>query len=174
MLLALIAAVPASAGQAGPVTILFQAATTARDQYGGHTAGSFTMSGRFADGGNVRTSYRFAGPDVDGMATLSGARGVFTIAMRGTLDGVVGGRQNAGGRWRLCGGTGRYKHAAGSGLWESVADFGAAPPGLLLPEMRGAFYGLMVRGSVARRPGTLGVSCSPRTTTPHYPHVPIH
>ena len=103
MLLALIAAVPASAGQAGPVTIRFQAATTTRDQYGGRTSGSFTMSGRFADGGTVRTS-----------------------------------------------------------------------PGLLLPHMRGAFYGLLARGSVAKRPGTLGVACSPRSATHQYARVAIH
>jgi hypothetical protein len=173
-LLALLVAVPAAAGQAGPVTIYVQAATTARDQYAGHTTGSFMMSGRFSDAGTVSTSYRFAGPDVDGMATLIGARGVFTIALRGTVDSVVGGRQNGGGRWRLCGGTGPYKRAAGSGLWESVADFGSAPPGVLLPDMRGAFYGRLARGSAARRASTLGVSCSPRSRIPDYHRVPIH
>jgi hypothetical protein len=148
--LALAAAVPAAAGQAGPVTISVQASTTALDQHGGRTAGTFMMSGRFADAGTVSTSYRFAGPDVDGMATLSGARGIFTIALQGTVGRVVDGRQNAGGRWRLRGGTGRYKRAAGGGRWETVADFGSAPPGMLLPEMHGAFFGRLARGSAAR------------------------
>jgi hypothetical protein len=174
MLLALLAAVPATAGQAGPVTIAFQANTTTRDQHNGRTAGSFTMSGRFADTGTVTTSYRFAGPNVSGMATLSGVRGVFTIALRGTVASVVDGRQSGGGRWRLCGGTGPYKRAAGSGLWESVADFGSASPGALLPAMHGAFYGRLARGSVHQRPGTLGVSCSGPSRTPSYHRVPLH
>jgi hypothetical protein len=174
MLLALVAAVPATASQAGPVTIAFHTSVTSREQFSGRTAGSFTMTGRFADAGTVTTSYRFYGPDVNGMATLSGARGVFTIALRGTVTSVVDGRQSGGGRWRLCGGTGPYKRASGSGLWESLADFGAAPPGMALPEMHGAFYGRLARGVVQQRPGTLGVSCSAPSRTPINHRLPPH
>jgi hypothetical protein len=174
MLLALVAAVPASAGKAGPVTIHFHAATMTRDQFAGRTSGTFTMSGRFADTGTVTTSYRYAGLNVNGTATLMGTRGIFTMALRGMLGQVAGGVQNGAGRWRLCGGTGPYRRASGSGLWESVADLGSAPPGTLLAEMRGAFYGRLARGSVARRPGTLGVSCSAPSRTPEFHRLPPH
>jgi hypothetical protein len=168
MLLALLAAVPASAGQAGPITISFHAATMARDQFAGRTSGTFTMTGRFADAGTVRTSYRYAGRNVAGTATLIGSRGIFTMALRGRLSPVAGGVQNGAGLWRLCGGTGPYQRAAGSGLWDSVADFGSA----LLPDMQGAFYGRLARGSVTRPPGTLGVSCSAPGRTPTYHRLP--
>jgi hypothetical protein len=161
MLLALITAVPASAGQAGPVTISFHAGTMTHQRFAGRTSGTFAMTGRFTDAGTVTTSYRYAGRNVDGTATLIGTRGIFTVALRGTLSRVADGVQNGAGFWRLCGGTGPYKHATGSGLWDSAADFGSSPPGMLLPDVHGAFYGRLARGSVARAPGTLGVSCSP-------------
>jgi hypothetical protein len=159
MLLAFIAAAPASAGQAGPVTIAFDAASSTPNQAAGQMAGTFTMTGRFADTGTVTASYRFAGPNVGATATLMGARGIFTIALTGRVGRVVAGHQTAGGRWRLCGGSGAYRHAAGSGLWEHVADFGVAPRGMSPPAMRGAFYGRLARGSVPRPPGSLGVRC---------------
>jgi hypothetical protein len=159
LLLALIAAVPATAGQAGPVTIAFQAASPTPSQTAGHMAGTFAMSGRFADTGIVTTSYGFAGSSVGATATLTGTRGIFTIALTGRVGRVVDGRQTAGGRWRLCGGTGAYRHAAGSGLWEHVADFGVAPRGMSPPAMHGAFYGRLARGTVRRPPGSLGVRC---------------
>jgi hypothetical protein len=174
LLLALTAAAPASAGQAGPVTISFHAATMTRDPFAGRTSGTFMMTGRFADAGSVTTSYRYAGPNVHGTATLMGAGGIFTIAMRGTLQNVVNGVQNSGGRWRLCSGTGPYKRATGSGLWDTAADFGSAPPGMLLPDLHGAFYGRLAKGSVARRPGTLGVSCSPKARAAADLRAPVH
>ncbi len=151
----------ASAGQSGDVTIGFQAAGTTRDANAASMIGTFAMSGRFADSGTVRTSYRFATPYVGGTATVMGARGIFTISMRGRLGPVVDGGQSVGGRWRLCGGTGVYRHAHGSGLWEAVADLRGAPAGTGAPEMSGTFYGLLARGRTARPPGTLGVTCSP-------------
>jgi hypothetical protein len=122
------------------------------------------MTGSFADAGTVRTTYRFAGPSVGGSAMVMGARGIFTLSLRGTLGPVVDGRQSAAGRWRLCGGTGAYRHAHGSGLWDAVADPPAAPGGMTAPVMHGGFYGRLARGRTARPPGSLGVPCRPGVT----------
>jgi hypothetical protein len=157
----------AAAGEpAGPVTIAFQATGPTLEQPGTGAAGlfsmagPFSMTGSFADAGTVRTTYRVAGRYVGGSATVMGTRGIFTISLRGTL--VPGGesRQSAAGRWRLCGGTGAYRHARGSGLWDAVADLRTASAGMTAPTMRGGFYGRLARGRTARPPGSLGVPCT--------------
>jgi hypothetical protein len=164
-----IAAAPAAASEpAGPVAIAFQAAGTTDDpRVAADTlsvTGRFSMTGSLADAGTVRTTYRFAGRHIGGSAMVMGARGIFTISMRGILGPVVDARQSAAGRWRLCGGTGAYRHARASGLWDSVADLRAAPVGMSPPAMRGGFYGRLARGSTASPPGSLGVPCTPGVT----------
>ena len=107
--LTLIAAAPAAAGASGQLTIDFQATTTGGDQHASRTVGTFSMTGARPDAGTAITAYRVAGTRVDATATLIGAHGILTIAMRGTLGGIVDGQQRAGGRWAVCGGTGPYR-----------------------------------------------------------------
>ena len=160
-----IAAAPAAAGEPpGPVTIAFQASGTVRDQYSASTSGTFNMTGRFSDAGNMRTTYRFAGTHLGASAMIMGARGIFTISMRGTLGPIVEGHQSASGRWRLCGGTGAYRSARAGGMWESAADVRAAPVGMTMPAMRGTYYGRFARGPAVKHAGSLGVSCTPGVT----------
>lgn len=162
------AAAPAAASEpAGPVVIAFQGtgATRAPQAPGAFSmTGPFSMTGSFADAGTVRTDYRVAGRHIGGTATVMGARGIFTISLRGTLGPVVNGPRSAAGRWRLCGGTGAYGHARASGLWDAVADLGAAPTGMTVPTMRGGFYGRLARGRTTRPPGSLGVPCTSGVT----------
>jgi hypothetical protein len=164
-----LAAAPAVASEpAGPVMIAFEVAGTTDDPRVARgtfsVTGRFSMTGSLADAGTVRTTYRLAGPYVGGSAMVIGARGIFTISMRGMLGPVVDARQSAAGRWRLCGGTGAYRHARASGLWEPVADLRAAPGGMRPPAMRGGFHGRLVRASLARPPGSRGVPCTPGVT----------
>lgn len=139
---------------AAPATIAFQAATASGDQNIRMTIGTFGMTGPLADAGTVRTSYRFDGPRVHATAILIGARGVFTLSLRGASGATVAGHQSGAGRWRVCGGTGAYRHLHGHGRWEADADFGAGPTGLLLPAMRGAFTGRLHRGSAVAGAGS--------------------
>jgi hypothetical protein len=156
----------AASEPAGPVTIAFQATGPTLDQPATGAAGlfsmtgPFSMTGSFADAGTVRTTYRVAGRHVGGSATVMGARGIFTISLRGLLGPGVESGQSAAGRWRLCGGTGAYRNARGSGLWDAVADLPIAPAGMTAPTMRGGFYGRLARGRTARPPGSLGVPCT--------------
>ena len=166
-----IGACPAAASEpAGPVTIGFQASGTTVGERATVAAGpfsmtgAFSMTGSFADAGTVRTTYRFAGRHVGATATAMGAHGVFTMSLRGIVGPIVDGRQSAAGRWRLCGGTGAYRHARGSGLWDAVVDLRTAPMGTTAPVMRGGFYGLLARGRTTRPPGSLGVPCRPGVT----------
>jgi hypothetical protein len=147
MVLALTAMAPTAAGSSGQLTIDVQAAIASRDQERFRTAGTFTMSGLLADGGTAITAYRVAGTRVDATATLIGARGILTLGMRGALGGIVDDRQRAAGRWAVCGGTGPYRRLAGRGQWQSVADIGAAPAGMMPPTVRGAFLGRVSRSS---------------------------
>jgi hypothetical protein len=165
MAMAIGAGSAAASEPAGPVTIAFQATGPTLDQPATRAglfsmAGPFSMTGSFADAGTVRTTYRVAGRYVGGSATVMGARGIFTISLRGMLRPGLEGRQSAAGRWRLCGGTGAYRHARGSGLWDAVADLWAAPAGMTAPAMRGGFYGRLARGRTTRPPGSLGVPCT--------------
>jgi hypothetical protein len=95
-----IAAAPAAASEpAGPMAIAFQAAGATDDpRVAADTlsvTGRFSMTGSLADAGTVRTTYRFAGRHVGGSATVIGARGIFTISMRGIVGPVVDARQSA-------------------------------------------------------------------------------
>jgi hypothetical protein len=140
--LALTAAAPAAAGASGQLTIDFQAPTTGGDQHASRAVGTFSMTGALADAGTAITAYRVVGTRVDATATLIGARGILTIAMRGTLGGIADGQQRAAGRWAVCGGTGPYRRLAGRGQWQSVADIGAA----MMPlAVRGVFLGPVSR-----------------------------
>ena len=140
--LTLTAAAPAAAGASGQLTIDLQATTTAGDQHVSRTVGTFSTTGALADAGTAITAYRVAGTRVNGTATLIGARGILTIAMRGTLGGIVDGQQRAAGRWAVCGGSGPYRRLAGRGQWQSVAEIGAA----MMPlAVRGAFLGPVSR-----------------------------
>jgi hypothetical protein len=162
------ASAPAAASEpAGPVAIAFQeTGATPAPQTAGvlSMTGPFSMTGSTADAGTVRTEYRVAGRYIGATSTVMGARGIFTISQRGTLGPVVNGHRTAAGRWRLCGGTGAYRHARASGLWDAVADLGAAPTGMTAPTMRGGLYGRLARGRTTRPPGSLGVSCTPGIT----------
>jgi len=166
MAMAIGAGTAAASEPAGPVTIAFQATGPTLDQPGAGAAGlfsmagPFSMSGSFADAGTVRATYRVAGRHVGASATVMGVRGIFTISLRGLLGPRVESGQSAAGRWRLCGGTGAYRHARGSGLWDAVADLPIAPAGMTAPTMRGGFYGRLARGRTARPPGSLGVPCT--------------
>jgi hypothetical protein len=144
------AASGATAGQPGPATIAFQATTADGEQYTRTTIGDFTMGGPFTDAGTVRTTYRFAGPRIHATAILIGARGVFTVELRGASGATVGGHQHAAGRWHVRGGTDAYRHLHGHGHWEADADFGAGPAGTLLPTIAGAFTGHLHLGSRPR------------------------
>ena len=157
--LAFAAAAPAAAAASGQLTIDFQATTTGGDQHAPRTLGTFSTTGALADAGTAITAYRVAGTRVDGTATLIGARGILTIAMRGTLGGIVAGQQRTGGRWAVCGGTGPYRRLAGRGQWQSVADIGAA----MMPlAVRGAFLGPVsrrLRPTRAASPSTSDPRC---------------
>jgi hypothetical protein len=166
-----IAAAPAAASEpAAPVTIAFQATGTTGYQRAATAVGSlsmtgpFSMTGSFTDAGTVRTTFRFTDRYLGGSAMVMGMRGIFTISLRGMLDPVIDGGQRAAGRWRLCGGTGAYRHARGGGLWDSLADLRAAPASMTPPGIRGGFYGRLARGSTANPPRSLGVSCTPGLT----------
>jgi hypothetical protein len=162
--LVLAAAAPGAQVQSDVVAIDFRTATSSGNAQAGRTAGTFTLTGRVPDAGRMTTAYRAMGPRVDATATLIGTRGILTIGLRGALGPVLDGRQSAAGRWRLCGGTGAYRHARGSGLWDAVADPPAAPGGMTAPVMHGGFYGRLARGRTARPPGSLGVPCRPGVT----------
>jgi hypothetical protein len=145
--LTLAAAAPAAAAHAGPVIIDFAASTTTRDQHAARTVGAFTMTGRLVDTGTVAVAFRFAGPRIDGTATLIGTRGILTIGLHGTSGGVVDNRQSAAGEWGVCGGTSVYKRLRGRGHWDAIADFAAAPAGTMPPTMHGELLGHMYRNS---------------------------
>ena len=130
-----------------PATIVFDTATDRGDQYTRTTTGTFAMTGRFADAGILRMSYRFAGARIDATATLIGARGMFALSLRGASGATVAGVQSGAGRWRVCGGTGAYRRLHGHGRWQADTDFTAAPAGLLSPAIRGVFVGRLHRGS---------------------------
>jgi hypothetical protein len=102
------AAAPGAQAQSDFVAIDFRTATSSGNAQAGRTAGTFTMTGRVPDAGRMTTAYRAAGPRVDATGTLIGTRGILTIGLRGALGPVLDGRQNAAGRWRVCGGTGPY------------------------------------------------------------------
>jgi hypothetical protein len=152
--LALAAAAPAAAGQPGLATIAFQAATASGNQYTRTTAGTFTMTGPLADTGTLRTSYRFAGPRIDATTTLIGARGIFTLSLRGASGATVFGHQSGAGRWRVRGGAGAYSRLHGHGRWQADADFGTAPPGMLPPTIRGALIGRLYHSSALGHAGS--------------------
>jgi hypothetical protein len=156
--LTLAAAAPAAAGASGQLTIDFQTTTTGGDPHAARTVGTVSMTGALADAGTAITAYRVAGTRVDATATLIGARGILTIAMRGTLGGIVDGQQRAAGRWAVCGGTGPYRRLAGRGQWQSVADIGAA----MMPlAVRGALTGPVSRSFTPPR------AASPSSSDPH-------
>jgi hypothetical protein len=140
----------AVAAQPAPATIDFQAATAGGDQYSRTTIGTFSTTGPFADAGTVRMSYRFAGPRVHATAILIGARGVFTLTLRGASGATVGEHQSGAGHWRVCGGTEAYLRLHGHGSWEADTDFGAGPTGMLLPAISGAFTGHLYRSAHPR------------------------
>jgi hypothetical protein len=102
-----------------PETIAFDTTTVSSDQTARTTTGIFTMTGAVGNAGTVRASYRFADGRIQGTAILVGGRGVFTLSLRGASGATV-----AGG-WRVCGGTGAYRHLHGRGGWLSGADLGA-------------------------------------------------
>jgi hypothetical protein len=86
--LALAAAAPAAAGRPGVSTTALQAATASGNQYT-QTAGTFTVTGPWTDAGTLRMSYRFANARIDATATLIGARGIFTLSLRGVSGAIV-------------------------------------------------------------------------------------
>jgi hypothetical protein len=144
----LASAAPVATARSSPTTIDFAVATASRDEHKARTAGAFTMIGRFADVGTVVIALRFGGPRVDGTATLIGTRGIFTIGLRGTFGAIVDDGQGVAGAWSVCGGTGAYTRLRGRGHWNAVADFGAAPAGMMPPTLHGAFLGRTHRGSM--------------------------
>jgi hypothetical protein len=152
--LALAAATPAAGGQPGAATIAFQAATPSGNQYTPTTTGTFTVTGPLTDAGTLRMAYRIADAPIDATATLIGARGVFTLSLRGVSGAIVAGHQSRAGHWRVCGGTRAYSRLHGHGRWHADADFGAAPPGMLPPTVRGAFIGPVRRGSALGAAGS--------------------
>ena len=97
---------------------------------------------------------RIADARIDATATLIGARGVLTLSLRGVSGAIVAGHQSRAGRWRVCGGTGPYSRLHGHGRWQADADFGAAPPSMLPPTVRGAFIGHLYRGSALGHAGS--------------------
>lgn len=143
--LALAAATPAAASRPGEAIIAFQAATASSNPYTRGTAGTFTVIGPWTDAGTLRMSYRSFDVRIDATATLIGARGVFTLSLRGMSGAIVAGHQSHAGHWRVCGGTGAYSRLHGHGRWQADADFGAAPPGMVPPTIRGAFIGRLYR-----------------------------
>jgi hypothetical protein len=96
-------------------------------------------------------------PRQAGTATLIGARGIFTIGLRGTL-GIVDNRQGVAGAWSVCGGTGAYTRLRGRGHWNAVADLRAAPAGMMPPTAR-PLLGRTHRGSRRTRVGFAGAPC---------------
>jgi hypothetical protein len=147
----LLAVAPTAAAHAAAVTIRFDAATTTAGGTPTRTVGTFALAGRFGDAGNVTTTDRVTGAHLQGVATLIGARGILTIELRGMLGPVVDGHQSRAGQWRVCGGTGAYRRASGGGTWDSVAEFGQAPPGMAAPAMHGVLSGWLTHSSWAAR-----------------------
>jgi hypothetical protein len=151
--LALAAAAPAAAGQPALTTIAFQAAIASGDQC--------TRDGRHLHHDRATCGCRnpahllpLPGPRIDATAILIGARGIFTLSLRGASGATVSNHQTVAGRWRVCGGTGAYRRLHGHGRWQADADFGTAPPGMLPPTIRGAFIGRLYRGSALGHAGS--------------------
>lgn len=137
-----------------PATIAFRAATAGEGQSTRTTTGTFTMTGPITDAGTVRTSYRFSNGRIHGTAVLIGARGIFTLSLRGASGVTVAGHQSAAGGWRVCGGTDAYRHLHGHGQWGADSDFGLGAPGMQAPTMTGALVGPLYRGAM---PGYAGL-----------------
>jgi hypothetical protein len=140
----------AAADQPAGSTIVFDAGTASGDRVTRTTTGTFVMTGRFRDAGIIRTSYRFAGARIDATATLIGGRGMFALSLRGSSGPMTASGQGAAGRWRVCGGTGAYRHLHGYGRWETDSDFGSVATSLSAPTVSGTFIGRLYRSSGRR------------------------
>jgi hypothetical protein len=151
----LILTVAAPAATASPsVAISFDAITTTSSWQRGQGIGTFALTGTAADSGSARIAYRLLGQRMRATATLIGANGILTIGLRAVLTPPIDGRQAAAGRWRTCGGTGRYRRLIAEGSWNAVVDVVAGPGGLVPRALHGASYGSVRRYPPRRRPGS--------------------
>jgi hypothetical protein len=151
MAAALLVAVPAGAEQSTSVAATFDAITTTRDWHGGQALGAFSMPAAPGDAGTVRVAYRMFGGHIQATATLIGANGIWTIALRATVTQVLDDRQIAVGRWRACGGTGAYRRLLGYGNWSGVVDVVPSPTGSVPRALHGTYFGRVPRSSTGER-----------------------
>lgn len=114
----------------GPVTISIQQSLTGETT----SAGTFVLSGEFADEGSTTEALVFGGPlnqpvvPVTFTRTLVGARGEITITGSATLTFTSATAATLSGTWAVQDGTSRYANVTGAGTLTGAANFGATPP----------------------------------------------
>lgn len=98
------------------------------------SAGTFQLSGSFADEGSTTETLVFGGPlnqpvvPVTFERTLVGQDGQITISGAATLTFSSATAATLSGDWTVESGTGRYANLTGRGALSGSANFGAVPP----------------------------------------------
>lgn len=114
----------------GPVTISVQQSLTGETT----SAGTFVLSGEFADEGSTTEALTFGGPlnqpvvPVTFTRTLVGAHGQITVTGSATLTFSSATTATLSGTWSVQDGTSRYAKVSGAGTLTGAANFGATPP----------------------------------------------
>lgn len=118
------------AATGGPVSIAVQQALTGQTT----SAGTFRMSGSFADEGVTTEELTFGGPldaspvPVTFVRRLEGRDGVLVVKGSATLTFSSPTAATIAGTWRVESATGKYLAFVGSGTLTGNANFGVTPP----------------------------------------------